>query len=86
MEMVVRTLALCVIKLLLASTTVHAADIVIRPDSNRQPPTIYVTGQLLPGDGLKFETIATSVKATDVLDSPGGDVVSGLLIGQLIAI
>ena len=49
-----------------------------------QQSTIFVIGEILPNDDVKFRAVATPVNATVVLDSPGGDVSAGINIGEHI--
>ena len=48
-------------------------------------PMILVQGDFQDGDGERFQAIATSLpKATVVFDSPGGNLMAGLKIGEIM--
>lgn len=77
----------CALALLLASTAARAADISVAPDPGRRAGmTIYITGEILPDDDVKFRDISLLVLPTAavVLDSPGGKTYTAINIGEQI--
>lgn len=67
---------------LVAGAPARAATFTVAPGD---PPVVIVSGEILPGDGERF---ANQVERLDhaivALTSPGGSVLSGLRMGQLI--
>src|SRR5262249_18343341 len=61
-----------------------AANITV--GQNNGVPTIYVFGEILPGDGKKFDTVAAAFpqKTFVFLEGPGGWVTEGLDIAYTI--
>ncbi len=67
---------------LLAATPARAATFVINAG---EPPVVVVSGEIVPGDGERFADRVQSLdRAIVALASPGGSVLSGLRMGQLI--
>jgi hypothetical protein len=69
--------------LFIASFGSQAADIAVL--NNNMQVSITVNGEIKPGDGDRFSLIAKDIKkATVILNSEGGDLVSGIQIGTII--
>lgn len=73
----------CGLLLLIASLGSQAADIAV--SNKNMQVSISVNGEIKPGDGDRFSLVAKGIKkATVILNSEGGDLVSGIQIGTII--
>jgi hypothetical protein len=82
-----RGILLASVTMLAANINVNAAD--IRPGADKNgTPAIIISGELVSGDDKKFEAAIAALNSTKkvfvYLDSPGGSLEPGLVIGYTI--
>lgn len=70
--------------LVLAAISFPVSALEFSRSRGRDVAVIFVTGKFLPGDGERFVSYATDDKAIIVLESPGGNVVSAITMGEHI--
>ena len=71
--------------LLIAVNCLHAAEISVTPAGSDRPAVLTIRGNLARGDGNEFQKRAGFLsRALVVLSSNGGDLVSGIQIGETI--
>ena len=73
--------------LILLPIVAHAADIDFERATDRGPALIFVSGKMELEDGNRFADIAASLgreHAAVIFGSPGGSLIAGLQIGQII--
>lgn len=70
--------------ILFAIISLPAAAMEFSRSRNRDSSILFATGKILSGDGDRFVSFATDDKAIVVLESPGGDVLSALAMGEHI--